>query len=500
MRLMIAGFSHETNSFSPVPTPLSRFCPDGETLPCGDAAIAHFRGTSTVVGGYLDVAAEAGAEIVVPVVALAPPSGKVARDAFETISAMIVDTAAAGGFDGLLLDLHGAMVVEGIEDGEGELLRRIRAVQPDVPIAVALDMHANVFDPMVKLSTVISGYHLYPHTDEADSGRRAASALLRTIAGEVRPTMAWGGAPMLPHTMSQATHVEPNKSLQQLASRWEQEGRALSASLFVGFALSDVSDAGLSAVVVTDNDPAAAQAMVDELLAAAWAQREPFRFDIEPLADSVARAKEMADGQGPIFLIDHHDNCASGGSMDTTKVLAEIIRQDLDEAAFFGIFDPAAVETAFAAGIGATIDIEIGGKFELPALGQPNPPLTVRATVKTLSAGSFTSRGPSDYGLRIHMGRTAVIDTGKVEIVLLSRHAEPCSIDMLTTVGIDPRRRKFVAIKSRHHWRSDLGTIAADSVNCAGLGVCTSNYSELPFANVRRPIYPLDPDTSFPRN
>lgn len=498
MRLMIAGLSHETNTFSPVPTPLSRFCPDGETLLRGEAAIAYFRGTGTVIGGYLDVATSTGAEIVVPVVAVAPPSAAVERAAFETISDLIVSAVTNEIFDGLLLDLHGAMVVEGFEDGEGELLRRIRAVRPNVPIAVSLDMHANVFAPMVDLSTVISGYHLYPHTDEADTARRAASILLRTIAGEIEPVMAWGNVPMIPHTMAQGTHAGPNKFLQELVTTWERQGRALSASLFVGFPLADVAQAGLSVVVATDGDPVEAQAMVDELLSAAWARREEFRFEIEPLPESIARAKVLADAASPIFLIDHYDNCASGGSMDTTKVLAEIMRQDLDDVVFFGIYDPEAVEIAMRAGIGSEIEIEIGGKFELAALGVPNPPLKVKGSVKTLSMGTFTSRSPSDYGVRVHMGRTAVLDTGKVEIVLLSRHAEPYSMDMLTAIGIDPRCRRFVAIKSRHHWRADLGTIAAGSVDCAGLGVCTSDYGELTFTNIRRPIYPLDLDTRWP--
>jgi microcystin degradation protein MlrC len=498
MRLMIAGLSHETNTFSPVPTPLSRFCPDGKNLLRGKAAIAHFRNTGTVVGGYLDVATSAGAEIVVPVVAVANPSAAVERAAFETISDLIVSAIANEAFDGLLLDLHGAMVVEGFEDGEGELLKRIRAVQPNVPIAVSLDMHANVFAPMIKLATVISGYHLYPHTDEADTGRRAASILLRTIVGEIEPVMAWGNVPMIPHTMAQGTHAGPNKFLQELVTAWERQGRALSASLFVGFPLADVSQAGLSAVIVTDGESAEAQAMVDELLAAAWARRDEFRFEIEPLPKSVARAKAMASDDGPIFLIDHHDNCASGGSMDTTKVLGEIMRQGLEDVAFFGIYDPAAVEIAMNAGIGAEIEIDVGGKFDLPALGVSNPPLKVKGLVKTLSMGAFRSRSPSDFGVQVHMGRTAVLDTGKVEIVLLSRHAEPYSMEMLTAIGIDPRRRSYVAIKSRHHWRADLGTIAAGSVDCAGLGVCTSDYSELTFTNVRRPLYPLDLQTRWP--
>ncbi|MFI5012578.1 MAG: MlrC C-terminal domain-containing protein [Hyphomicrobiales bacterium] len=270
--------------------------------------------------------------------------------------------------------------------------------------------------------------------------------------------------------------------------------------MFVGFSHADIREAGLSAVVATDGDPVAARRMVDELLHQAWAARREFVFEVEPLAKSVARAKAMPASSEPIFLLDHYDNCASGGTMDTTAVLAEIIRQELDDVAFFGIYDPKAVQEAIAAGVGARLELEIGGKLAMPALRRPNPPLAVEGTVKTISIGSFTSRSASNRGVKVVLGPTVVFDTGRVEIVLLSKHVEPTAIDMLSVLGIDPRRKRFVAIKSRIHWRADLGTLAGAIVECAGLGVCTSNYDEIAFKNLRRPIYPLDLDTTWPRN
>ncbi|MBV8427064.1 MAG: MlrC C-terminal domain-containing protein, partial [Hyphomicrobiales bacterium] len=284
------------------------------------------------------------------------------------------------------------------------------------------------------------------------------------------------------------------------AARWEKEGTALSAALFVGFSHADIREAGLSAVVTTDGDPMAARRLVDELLHEAWTARHDFVFKVEPLAQSVARAKAMPTDKAPIFLLDHYDNCASGGTMDTTAVLAEILRQGLEDLAFFGIYDPQAVQEAIAAGVGSRVKLSIGGKLALPALERPNPPLTVEATVKTISIGSFTSRSASNRGVKTVLGPTVVLDTGKVEIVLLSKHVEPTAIDMLSVLGIDPRTKRFVAIKSRVHWRADLGKLAGAIVECAGLGVCTSNYDEVTFKNVRRPIFPLDPDTTWPRN
>ena len=485
MRLLLATMSHETNTFSPVPTGLARFCRDGTTLLKGDAAAAFYRDTRTCMGGYLEIARAAGAEVTIAVTASAPPSGRVDAEAYALFCGLITEEVAKGGFDGIMLDLHGAMAAETFEDGEGELLRRIRAIDRTTPLCVAYDMHANVFDDMIRTADVVAGYHTYPHVDMKETAMRAGAALLRVIKGQVRPTTAWGGAPMLPHVMAQGTHMFPNRDLQAMCAGWEASGRALAASLFVGFPHADVPMAGLSAVVVTDNDPADAQAMVDELLAFAWSAREAFTFRIEPLEESVARAKRAGEEGPGVVLLDHFDNCASGGTMDTTDVLREIIRQELD--------DPDAVAQAAAAGIGQDVELEIGARLEMPALQSGSRPLRVAGKVRTLSAGYYRATGGLTPGLQVYMGTTAVLDTGRVQIVLLSRHIEPTAQEMMRVLGIDPAGKRFIAIKSRVHWRADLGKLARVIVECAGVGVCTSDYGQLTFRHVRRPIYPLDP-------
>jgi microcystin degradation protein MlrC len=497
MRVLIAMMSHETNTFSPVPTRIERFMRNGTTLLKGDEAANFFRNTGTCMGGYLAVAAENNAEVVIPVCAGAPPSGRVDAEAYETFCTLITDEVKKGGFDAIWLDLHGAMAAEGFEDGEGELLRRIRAIDAKTPMCVAYDMHANMFDNMVSNAQMISGYHTYPHIDMRSTAERAARQLVRAMKGEIKPTGAWGAAPMLPHVMAQGTHRFPNKDLQQMCEDWETSGRALSASLFVGFPHADVTMAGLSAVVFTDNNPEDAQRMVDELISFAWKARREFMFEIEPLEKSVARAKEMGDpapggAKGPIMLLDHYDNCASGGTMDTTDTLREIIRQDLDNVVFFGIYDPIAVQEAIAAGIGSEVTLTIGAKLPMPLMPVQSSPLTVTGTVQTISSGTFTLKGGLTPGLRVFMGPTVVLNTGKIELILLSRHIEPTAQEMLTNLGITPAAKKFIAIKSRVHFRADMGRAAREIVECAGVGACTSDYNQLKFHNVRRPIFPLN--------
>ncbi len=494
MRLLIAMMKHETNTFSPVLTDLQRFSRAGGKEPDGGAAaIAAYRGTGTVTGAYIDIAEREGASFDLAIAADAWPSGPVEDDAYAAISAPILAAVKRGGYDGILLDLHGAMVTKSHEDGEGTLLSRIRAIDPKTPIAVSYDMHANVYPEMVIHANVVAGYQTYPHVDMYDTGRRAGTALLRMLKGEVRPTTAWGNVPMLPHVMRQGTADEPNRSLQARAQAMEAEG-ALCASLFVGFPHADIRNAGLSVVITTDNDMARAERLRDELLDAAWAQREAFVYKLEPLEQSVARAKAMTEG--PVFLLDHYDNAASGGPMDTTRVLAEILRQRLDNVAAFGIFDPQAVREAIAAGIGAGVTLSIGGKQKMPMCPEPSEPLQVSGRVKTIFDGKYRAKGPMAAGTQQDMGHAVVLDTGRVDIVLFSRHVEPFDVNTLLSLGIDPMQKRYVMLKSRIHWRAGMSHLARAVVECAGVGVCTSDYGQHHFERLRRPIYPLDPQVT----
>jgi len=493
MRLLIAMMKHETNTFSPVPTPLARFGHGPGPL-YGDAAIRAYRGTGSGLGAYLDLAEREGAEVVLPIAAGAPPSRPVEDAAFEHIAGMICDAVKQGGYDGMFLDLHGAMVTESFEDGEGELLRRIRAIDPTTPIAVSLDMHANLYDAIIDNATVVTGYRTYPHIDTYDTAKRAGEILLKAMRGEVKPVVAWGNAPMLPHVMRQGSDDHPNQELQARVAAMRDNG-ALAASLFTGFPHADIGNAGLSAVVVTDGDRALAERLRDELLDQAWGDREAFVYKIEPLDEALARAKALptpSAGDGPVVLLDHYDNCASGGTMDTTVVLAAILRAELDNVAAFAVYDPAAVQEAIAAGIGAQISLSVGGKMKMPAIRRDSPPLTITGTVKTISSGRFRNKGPMGRGVMMDMGPSVVIDNGRVEIALISKHVEPSDLNCLYSLGIDPMQKRYVMLKSRVHWRAGLGAVARAVIDCAGVGVCTSDYGELTFEKVRRPIYPLD--------
>ena len=491
MRFLIAMMKHETNSFSPVPTPLARFSRhDGQPLR-GNDAIAAYRGTGTVTGAFIALADREGAEIVMPIAAEAWPSGFVEDAGYAVMTEDILAAARQGGYDGIMLDLHGAMITESQEDGEGTLMARLRAVVGEVKIAVGLDMHANLYPEIVEHGDIVCGYQTYPHIDMFETGMRAGELLLRTIRGEIDPVMAWGRAPMIPHVMRQSSLDEPNRSLQARAIAMEEQGEALAASLFVGFPHADISGAGLSVVTICHGDGARAITLRNELLDMAWDKRHDFVYHPENLAASVARARQSAT-PGTIVLLDHYDNAASGGTMDTTAVLAEILQQGLDRAVFFAVYDPKAVEQAIAAGPGAEISLRLGGAMRLTSIGKENPALPVRGRVLRVSDGRFRNRGPMARGVLQDMGQSVVLRVDGVDVAIVSRHIEPFDLNSLLALGLDPGDYRYVALKSRVHWRAGLGQIADEIVECAGLGVCTSDYRDLSFSRLNRPVFPLD--------
>lgn len=496
MRVVIAMMQHETNTFSPVPTPLERFA-RGNTRPVpfeGDEVIAGFKGTGTAIGAFIDLAEAQGAEMVFPIAANAWPSGPVDDDAYQYMTDRIC-AAVAEGCDAILLHLHGAMVTQSLNDGEGPLLQRLRALAPNTPIGVALDMHTNLYPEMTAAADVIAGYQTYPHIDIYETGIRAGAPTLAMANGIIKPTMAWGNRPMLPHIMRQGTADLPNREIQALAKNMEKED-AITATFFTGFPHADIELAGSSAVVVTDNDQEKAEQLCNQLLDMAWQKRAQFVYEAEPLATSLARAKELSEsaGDGPVVILDHYDNAASGGSMDTMDVLREIIRAGLDDVVAFAICDEEAVKTMITAGIGNEVTLELGGKVDMPTIKENGNPLKVSGRVKLISDGRFRNIGAMSRGMMMDMGTTAVLDTGEVEIIVISTQVEPHDLNCFLSLGIDPRRKKYVMLKSRIHWRAGLADLASATVECAGVGVCTSDYSTLNFSRIRRPVFPLDHD------
>jgi microcystin degradation protein MlrC len=490
MKIVIAQMQHETNTFSPVPTPWEAFGNDGPFL--GEAAYRAMKGTRLPMAAYIDLGEAAGARIVTPIAAWANPSGPVDGNAYDRICATICDAVAAG-CDAVFLDLHGAMVVaDRTDDGEGTLLERIRAVAPRVPIAVSLDLHANVTECMVRNCDVIAGYKTYPHVDQYEAGQLAGSILLRALKGDVKPVMAWGNRPLLAQTLRENTGERPMKDFVDAARAAEKQG-LLAATAFGGFQQADIHDAGISVVTVANGDRARAQQACEAILDVAWAQKEDFVYRGEPLEQAIARAKRMAEETGgPILLLDHADNCASGATQDTMYVLKEALRQGLTGIAVGPVRDPLAVEQMIRAGVGAKLTLSVGGRMDMPAIGAKGEPLELTGVVRAITDGEYTITGPQFQGMRCYMGRSAVLDTGAAEIVVIERNQEPWDRGVFTSVGIDPTVKRFLLLKSRMYFRPVFLPIAKGMVFCDSIGVGSSDWTRFDYRKLRRPIYPLD--------
>lgn len=268
----------------------------------------------------------------------------------------------------------------------------------------------------------------------------------------------------------------------------EAEG-LLAVSVFGGFPMADIPQPGLSVVAIADRDGQQAARAALELLDAAWDRRADFVYDSEPLARSVARAKEMTEG--PVILIDHADNCASGGTQDTMAVIAEVMRQGLEDVAVFAVVDPDAVAAMVSAGVGARVTLPLGGKTDMPAIGRSGEPLEVTGVVRAITDGQFTVTGPMSTGTRAHMGRSAVLDTGPMQIVVIEQHHEPFDLGAFRSVGIEPTQKRYLVLKSRIHYRAGFKPIARSIVECDGVGVTSSDYSLFRFRKLNRPTYPL---------
>jgi microcystin degradation protein MlrC len=485
-RIVIAMMMHETNTFSPVPTPIASFRP----LP-GEAAVAELEGTNTQFGGFLDVARRNGAEIVVPIAAGAHPSGYVTRAAYEEMCDAIVGGIRRG-CDAAFLALHGAMVAEHLDDGEGELLRRIRTAAPRLPIAVGLDFHAHITAAMVDNATVITGYRTYPHIDMGETGQRAGRTLVRALDREIEPVMVWGFRPMLTSTLEHTPSRQPMKDVMDMAIAAETSGAVLNASVFGGFPQADIPHLACSAVVVCDRRTGEGQALLDRMLDLAWERREAFLYRGEPLPAQIARARTL--GEGPILLVDHGDNTASGGTQDVMSVVEEVMKQGLEDVAAGPICDPIAVAKILAAGTAAGVTLDLGGKIDMPQLNLGGKPLAVSGRVARITDGEFVVTGPMATGTRIRMGRTAVLDTGAMQIVVSEQRSEPFDLGVFTHCGIDPRRKKYVLIKSRQHFRAGFEPIARHIVMCDGDGVTSSDLRLFDYRNRRKPLYPFEPD------
>jgi microcystin degradation protein MlrC len=486
VRVFIAMLSHETNTFSTLATTRAQF--ETREFRYGGEMLEAYRGTGTCLGGMIAGAAARSLTLVPSLAASASPAGRVSKDFYEDAKARIcADLQASGRVHGVLLDLHGAMVAESCDDGEGDLLAAVRAVVgPDVPIGVTLDFHANVTADMVRHATLLHGYKTYPHVDMAERGREAAQRLADILTRGVRPTVAFRQPRLLPPIASQLTARGPMRRLYDLADEMERDPRVLTVSIFAGFPLADIHDAGLSIYVATHGDAALAEQLADRLESVAWEHRREFVHQAVPVGEAVARA--LAHAGRPVVLADIADNTGGGAAGDGTEILRELLRVRAPSATVACLWDAEAAAACTRAGAGAPLTIDVGGKVD----HRHGAPVTMTGRVRALTDGSFVHTGPMFRGLPGRLGPTAVLEQGGVKVILISHRWQTLDPEMIRAAGIDPRREQILVVKSTIHYRAAFEPIAAHIIEVDAPGLSSSNLSHFEYHRVRRPIFPLD--------
>lgn len=498
-RVAFAGFLHETNTFASAPADMAAFEQGGGYIPFtrGAALRETIRGVNLGMAGAFDFAETAGWDIAPILWTGAIPSAPVTRDAYETISAEIIaGLKAAAPFDAIYLDLHGAMVAEHIDDGEGELIARIRAVFPATPISCSLDLHGNITRQMFDITDIMVGFRTYPHVDMAETGYRAAAALEALLDAPRGWTRAMRRGDFLIPISWQCTGMEPARSLYALTHDLP-EGVA-TASIFMGFPAADFPGCG-PAVFAYGPDAAAVERFADRM-AEALAAREPdFAGRAYSPEDAVREALRLtAGGSAPVVIADTQDNPGAGGSSDTTGMLRALVACDAQAAALGNFHDPAAARAAHAAGLGAEIELALGGRSGVAG----DAPYRARFRVGALSDGQVHATGPYYGGTRIDMGPSARLDIGGVSVVVTSHIAQMADRNFYRMVGIEPEAQRILVNKSSVHFRADFEPIAQEILVATAPGAMPLCPSALPWTRLApgirlRPLGPaFTPETA----
>lgn len=488
MRVGLGGIVHETNTYALDtfgPTELGSF-----HRQWGDRLLGA-AGVRTCMGGFVDGLAELGAEAVPLWWAGAEPSATIALAAYEAMrDELLRHLEAALPLDALALDLHGAGVVDGVEDLEGDLGRAIReVVGPDLPIVVSLDLHGNITDAMADHYDVMLGYHLYPHTDMWERGHEAVHLLPGLLDGSLRPITHVEHLPILLPT-STTDPGFPAHAMNEVCKRLEEHPDVVDCTVFHGFPFTDVVDVGVHVVVITNGDADLARFVGAEIGGWIWEHREDFRSE-HPTPDQAIRLALAAD-ERPIVINDTSDNPGGGTPGDGTHVLRALLDADVTESCFGGIFDPEVVAQAHAAGVGASIEVRLGGKHDV----LHGEPLVLRAYVKCLTDGRFTMRYLA-AGATARLGNTARLTVDGLDIVVISVRQQTLDPGVFTLHGIDLARCRIIALKSSNHFRAGFGPLAASIITADAPGLTTTRVEVFDHTRATRPLWPTDPDSAY---
>jgi microcystin degradation protein MlrC len=485
MRIALGMIMHESNTFFSQAMTMEKFAE--KDLHYGPEIVDHWAGTCNEMGGFLEGAERYGFEIVPTIAAWGMPLGPLTDETFETLcNSLLSRLEQAKPLHGVLLALHGAMVAESFPDGDGEILRRVRqAIGPAIPLVVTLDFHANVTAEMVRWPDVMVGYDTYPHIDQAERGLEAAGILHRVLTAGLRPKLALARRPLFVHILCQLTERSPMSKAPDLAHEIERRPGMVSVSVAGAFAYSDVPYAGFSVYAVAKNEAAMAQQAADQVADFVWQHRAEFQVSLPEAEEAVRQA--ITQPEGLTVLADVGDNLGAGTPGDGTILLAELLKQQA-RGALVLLCDPEAVATAVQAGVRERVRLKIGGKMDQ----HHGAPVEIEGVVRTLGDGVFKNRGPMRDGVVDDQGRTAVIDTGGILVVLTERRMPMWNLEQLRSLGIEPTRLRIIVVKAALAHRAAYIPIARRNIDVDTPGLAAADVRRFTYHRLVRPHFPLD--------
>lgn len=481
MRIAVAAFMHESNTFIVAPTTLADY-----SIHRGAALVDYYGPTFHEVGGMIQGSNDFGFELVPMLAANATPKGALTSETYETILGEILEQIRAElpNLDGILLALHGAMVVEGIPHGDGETVRRVRElVGPDFPVVVTHDYHGNVPPQLVNDATALIIYKTCPHIDQRERGIQAAELLVRTIKGEIQPTGAIVKPNLVYNIMFHNTSAPPMQPLMEAAIALEDKPGIVAVSIAAGYQYADVPWMGPSIVVVADGDQALAEREAQTLADMMWDAREQLILDVPDAAAAVKTAMESEEA--PIALFEVGDNIGGGSAGDATILLEQLLAQEAKNWVV-AIYDPEMVQACVDAGIGAAVDLQVGGKTD----EQHGATLSISGTVKNLHDGKYEETERRHGGARfIDQGQTAVVAVNDGLLILNSKRTTPFSIHQLTSVGIVPEDQKILVAKGTVAPRAAYEPVCARIIEVDTAGATAINQPASAYQLARKDLY-----------
>lgn len=487
MRIAIGNIGHESSSFTPVRTTYEHFVASNRGFYRGPEIIDHLEGTNTGCGGIIGAAREYGFDLAPLLWAYCMPSGPVESDAWHRLKDELLDRLRdAMPVDGAMFDLHGAMVIEDIEDGEGDLLTGVREILgPDRPVMTTLDLHANLTQRMVDMTQVLLPCDRNPHTDFGERGFELAELMVRTVRREISPAMAWRQLPMF-WGREQISGHQPFDSVTERAHAIEAKPGILTCSYAPGFLWADIRDAGTSVVVVADGDSELAQREADAFGKWIYERRAEFQAPADAWDDVLTEGR--AQGRWPVVVADQQDNPGGGAPGDSTAIIRAFLDARLEDAVIVAVWDPQSAAAAHEAGAGAELTLDVGGKSH-PMQG---PPVRVTVQVEKLTDGVFTNQGPMFTGVQQALGPSALLRRDGVRVVVTSERHQALDAECLRSFGIEPTEMHWIGLKSSNHFRGSYEPFTAAVYRVAFPSVQQADPRKLPYRNLRRPIWPLD--------